>query len=286
MKVIEINRRFYHVPENWNELSKRQLLQVLELFYSSKYTNEQAQVKILKILTGMSWWAFFRAPVATCERSVLHPFKIATSFGVYLFTSRAMCYGLEEYIYLTGFLVKENKLTKNVIPEYKDFHGPADECSNLRMSEFVFSEHYYMQWSENREDDKLLDNLVAVLYRPTKKKYNVRKNEDGDPRIAFNENLCEYFAESEVSGWPRSVKLAIAQFYEACRIKLVEENEEIFGGGGEPAKHGLISIMLAEAESHAFGPWKEVEQLHVNLVMIHLKEQIHKAKQLEAMYKA
>jgi hypothetical protein len=279
MKLVEINRQFYNVPESWNELSKRQLLQVMQLFYLLKYTNEQAQLKLLKILTGMSWWEFFRAPVTTCERRVFNPFNFSTSVGVYLFSIRKICYGMDEYLYLIHFLLEENKLTKNVVPQYKDFYGPADECSNLRMCEFTFSEHYYMQWSENRQDENLLNNLVAVLYRQRKKNYDLRKNEDGDPRIAFNENLCEYFAESEVYDWPLKLKLAIAHFYEACRIKLVADNEEVFGGDGEPAKHGLISIMIAVAEANAFGPFKEVEQLHVNMVMLQLKEQIHKANE-------
>lgn len=279
MKLVEINRSFYNVPESWNELSKRQLLQVMNLFYLSRYTNEQSQLKLLKILTGMSWWAFFRAPVTTCERRVFKPFKLSLSLGEYLFSSRKICYGLDEYLYLIHFLLEENKLTKNIIPRFREFYGPADGCSNLRMCEFVFSEHYYMQWSESRQDEKLLDNLVAVLYRPAKRSYDLRRNEDGDPRIAFNENLCEYFATTEVCNWPLKLKLAIAQFYEACRMKLVADNEEIFGGGGEPAKHGLISIMIAVAETNAFGPFKEVEQLHVNMVMLQLKEQIHKANE-------
>lgn len=279
MKLVEINRKFYNVPETWNELSKEQLLQLMQLFYSTKYYTEQAQLKLLKIITGMSWWEFFRAPVTTCERRVFNPFQFRFPLSIYYFLARRTCYGMDEYLYLTNFFVLDNKLTKNLIPRYKEFYGPADECSNLRMSEFVFSEHYYMQWSEQREDEKLLDNLVAVLYRVKKRNYNVTTNEDGDPRIAFNENLCEYYATSQVSAWPMEVKLAIAQFYEACRMKLAEDNDEVFGGGGEPAKHGLISIMIAVAESHAFGPFKEVEQLHVNMVMIQLKEQIHKANE-------
>jgi hypothetical protein len=262
------------------------LLQVMQLFYSTNYSVEQAQLKLLKILTGMSWWNFFRAPVATCERFVFSFSAISLSYGVYLFNSRMTCYGLEEYLYLGNFLLTENKLTKNILPQYKEYYGPADECNNLRMCEFTFSEHYFMQWAENKDDDKLLNNLVAVLYRLKKNKYDLRKNEDGDPRIAFNENLCEYFATSQVYAWPRKLKLAIAQFYSACRQKFVDDNEEIFGGTGEPAKHGLISIMMSIADSHAFGPFKEVEQQHVNLVMIHLKEQIHKAKEMERQVKA
>lgn len=282
MKLIEINRRFYNVPASWNELSEKQLLQLMKLLHVSNYPLEKAFLKILKILTGMSWWEFFRAPVTTTERIVYNPFKLSLSWGVYLFRCRKICYGMDEYLYLTDFLEKENKLTKNHIADYKKFYGPADECNNLRMAEFVFSEDYFMRWSDNKDDDNLLNNLVAVLYRPIKKNYDVTKNKDGDPRIAFNQNLCEYYADTDISGWPKMVKLAIAQFYDACREKLVKDNDEIFGGAtGEPAKHGLISVMIGVAESHAFGDFEKVEQLHVNMVMIQLQEQIHKAKEME-----
>lgn len=286
MKLIEINRRYYLVPEVWNELSKKQLLQVMQLFYSNRYDEDQAKLKLLKILTGMSWWQFFRAPVATFERSVFSFSDLNLSVGTSLFKLKKICYGFEEYMYLVDFMLKDNQLTKNLIPEYKGYYGPADNFDNLIMSEFVFTEHYFMQWVENRNDDKLLNNLVAILYRVKKTKYNLYRNEDGDPRIAFNENLCEYFATTEVHAWPRNVKLAIAYYYDACRQKLVYDNDEIFGGTGEPAKNGLISIMYAVAETNAFGPWKEVEQVHVKLVMMMLKEQIHKANEMERRLKA
>jgi hypothetical protein len=285
VKTIEINRKFYKVPEQWNELSGRQLLQVIDLFFKG-YPEEKALLKLLKILSGMSWWEFFRAPVTTVERLVFTRFRFTMSLGVFLFMSRRTCNGMDEYLYLSEFLLKENTLTKNLIPRYKEFYGPADAISNLRMGEFVFSEHFYMAWSEDKENAVLLNNLVATLYRPKKKNYDFRKNRDGDPRIAFNENLCEFYATSEIYAWPKNIKLAIGHFYEACRTKLVEDNPDVFGGGGEEAKHGLISIMISVAESHAFGDFEKVEQLHVGMIMIQLSEMIHKAKQLEKQMKS
>jgi hypothetical protein len=263
LKVVEINKRYYTVPENWNELSKKQLLQVVRLLYLKNYAVEKALLKLLKILTAMSWYRFGRAPIESkSDRS-----------------------GLEEYLYLPDFLIRENNLTRQLLPDYGEFHGPCDGMTNLRMNEFVFSEHYYMQWAEGRENEKLLNNLVAVLYRPKKRKYNLRKNKDGDARIAFNENLCEFYATSEIYAWPKHVKLAIVCFYEACRAKMVSDNPDVFGGEGEPAKHGLISIMLNVAETHVFGGFDQVEQLHVSLVLIQLSEMVHKAKELEKQYK-
>lgn len=265
MKIIEINTRFYNVPENWNELSQKQLLLVMELLYKTDYAAEKVLLKLLKILTGMSWWQFFRAPVA----------------------SRNERTGLEEYLYLTEFLFAENKLTKQLLPEYRGFAAPADEMVNVSMNEFLFSEHFYMKWAENREDMDALHNFIAVMYRPQRRFYNKRKNKKGDVRIPFNEDLCKYSAAKDIRHWPLPVKMAIVQFYEACRQKWVSDNPDVFGGGdGEPAQYGLLSVMRGVAKSGIHGSTlDEVGLKFVNAILMELNEMVHEAKEQEKALK-
>jgi hypothetical protein len=285
MTIIEINRKYYSVPEKWNELSSRQLLQVMHLFYRRNYPIEKAALKLIKILTGMSWWAFFRAPLATTEKQFYPIWKLRGSIAKWLFRNRHECIGLEEYLYLVNFLVEQNDLTRQLLPSYKGFYGPSDECGNMRGVEFVFSEHYYMDWAANEKDEKLLNNLVAVLYRPRKEKYDHRMNKDGDCRIAFNENLCEWYATTVIYHWPLHVKAAIAKFYGACREKWVKDNEDLFGGAGEPAKYGLLSVMRDVAKSGVHGNFEAVEQLYVPMIMIELNEQMEEVKRHEKAIK-
>lgn len=260
MKIIELNKRLYTVPENWNELTGGQLLQVMEVLYGG-YDVNAAQLKLLKILTGISWYRFYMAPLV--ERA--------------------------EYLYLTHFLVNESNLTKQLLPEYKCMCGPADDFSNITGEEFVFSEDFYFKsfvnagYNEARVIDEMaLNNLVAVLYRPMKKGYDKKMNKDGDARTAFNQNVAAYHAMRSIRRWPLEAKLAIFTWYEACRKNMIESNPDIFSGGsGEAAKYGLISVMRVIAEGGIHGTFEQVQKMYVQMWMVELNEKAEEAKRAE-----
>lgn len=261
MKIIELNKKLYSIPTEWNELSQKQLLEVMDCLFMQQYTAEQGQLKLLKILTGMSFFDFFR--------------------------TRAM--DMDDYLYLTEFLLKDQKgLTKQLILEYDGLFGPSDELGNLVMQELVFSDSYFQQWSEHKEDLVMLDKLVAVLYRPAKEGYEFDKDPDGDAREEYNQNLCNWRALHQVKNWPLNVKLAIAAWYDACRWKIVDDNEEVFGGSssGEMAQYGLISVIRRVAQGGVLGDFNSVEKKYVSLVMIELNESIADAKAQEKAMKA
>lgn len=285
MKLVEINSRYYNFPDHWNELSREQLLQVMAVF-AREYPLEKALVKLVKILTGMSWWAFFRAPVTTRYKYKFSLKSFRLSIGLWMYGCKTECTGLEEVLYLTEFVINTNSLTKNLLPDYGGFHGPADEMNNLTMDEFVFSEHWYMQWAEDRNNAEALNNLVAVLYRHPRRFYNRRKNAKGDIRIAFNENLCAYYASKDIAGWPMAVKLAVAQYYTACREKWMTDNDDVFTGtGSEPARYGMISVMRGVAKSGVHGDMKSVGLKYVNEILMELNEMVIDAREYEKQLK-
>ena len=258
MTVIEINKKLYTFPTAWNELSQKQLLEVMECLFLRQYTGEQGCLKLLKILAGLSWWEFFRAKPTQ----------------------------MEEYFYLTKFILEERtELTKQLLPVWDDLHGPCDGLDNIIMQEFYFADTYFMQWSENKEDIKSLNKLVACLYRPGKENYDHEKDPDGDKREAFNVNLCNWRADNIINKWPIKVKLAIAWWYDACRWQIVENNDEVFGGSGDPSKYGMVSMMMSVAEDGVLGDFHEVEKEYVSIVLIKINESIEKAKREEAALK-
>jgi hypothetical protein len=91
---------------------------------------------------------------------------------------------LNDALYLTDFLIGENSLTTNHLLKYKGFAGPADDFENLLMSEFAYTEDYFLRWRAlavlplQGEPEgagagvELLNQLVAVLYRKIKRGYN------------------------------------------------------------------------------------------------------------------
>jgi hypothetical protein len=107
----------------------------------------------------------------------------------------------------------------------------------------------------------------------------------GIAREKFNENLCAWRSQNLISKWPQKVKLAIASWYGGCRQQLVNDNPEVFGGTGEPAKYGLIEVMMNIAKEGTHGDFESVESKSVHLMLIHLNINIEEAKKQEAALK-
>lgn len=256
MKTVEINKRLYLVPETWNELTGKQLIRVMEILYSDQQA-DMALLQLLRIVTGMSWFRFFMCPI----------------------DQKA------EFLDLAYFLVNESNLTKNVLSNFDNLYGPDDDFNNITGEEFVFSEDaYFKSFTPGAENEPRvinedgLNKLVAVLFRQKKKGYDLALNTDGDPRQPFNQNICEYNAKNLICKWPKAVKLAVFTWYEACRKQMIDSNPDIFRGGGEAAKYGLISVMRVIAEGGIHGTFEQVQKMYVKMWMVELNEKYEESK--------
>ncbi len=266
MKLIELNKKHYNIPERWDELTEKQLLKVMDVLFLKNYEEaEKLLLKLLQVITGVGTYNFSKWQVEEAE----------------------------EYLYLLVFLLQPDfAFTKNVIPFFKydgvKHYGPADALDNLRMKEFVNTEHLFTAWMEGeKKDEQLLNELVAILYREAPAGYDFDFNRNGDKRMSFNENICKYMAKHSVAYWPMNVRLAIATWYDGCRRKIVAVNPDVFeGGSGEAARYGLVSVMLNVAEGGVFGAFEKVEEQYVHLVMMQLNELVDKAKKMEKEMKS
>jgi hypothetical protein len=258
MIKVFIHKKYRSVPTTWNELTGKQLVQVIEVFDMDEELMP-ARLKLLKILSGLSWWQWVFADADE----------------------------LNDSLHLVDFLIKENALTKNVLPIYKGFAGPSDNFENLLMEEYVYSEAFFEKYAAEPSNVEALDDLIAILYRPRKKGYDTALNSKGDVRLPFNEFECRHYAQQEVAFWPLKVKRSILHWYEGCRGQLAADYPDVFSGSGEgdPAKYGMVSVMRNVAEKGIHGNFKDVEKLPVRMVMLELDEMMTEAKNIEKAYK-
>jgi hypothetical protein len=148
--TIELNKRWYEIPTSWNELSQKQVLQIMTVLYLRKYKAEQQLLRLVQALTGLNNYGFFKCSVDE----------------------------VAEYFYLLAFLVDDKfEFTTNLIPKYQGkkgpvLYGPTSELENQRMSEFTIADGLFNQWFEDKENEQLLNELVATLYRPGIEGYN------------------------------------------------------------------------------------------------------------------
>lgn len=256
---VELSGKYYEVPKQWNELSSGQLLSIVDIFYGKSTISLADQFIVFKILFCLS------------NRRMK---KVDTD-------------ELLDKLYLIHFLLTGNTLIKNLFPTYKGFHGPADDFNTLLVCEFIFSEGYYRMYKDFEKQGSpaiaSLNNLIAVLYRPGRKGYDMKCNPDGDVREPYNDNLTPHYA-SQIAKWPIRIKYAILHWFEGCYQNLINNNPELFGGGGgEPSLYGLWSVMRGVAEKGIHGDIKQVEKLYVKVFMMELNEMIREAKKINQL---
>lgn len=251
MNAVWYHKKEYVIPGEWNELTQRQLLQVQEVF-NRNVDELKGRMLLFRILCKMPWWKFLLIRSANLLPAVMEA---------------------------TEFLMTRNSLTKNLIPTYKGFAGPGDKM-NIRMIEFCYSEGLFMAY-KNQKDDKYLDQLIAILYRPIRKRYNHKLNPDGDHRMAFNPNLLDYNTMF-IEDWPLPVKQSILMFYEGCRNEKIASNPKVFeGGSGDESLYGMWSVMRNVAKSGHLGDFEKVGEQYIDTILMELNEVVVEAEKME-----
>lgn len=140
---------------------------------------------------------------------------------------------LQEALTLVTWVFSDLKISKNPLPsfDHKDvrYLGPDPELGNLRFGEFVMAEAYFTQYWEHK-DEKVLDKLIAVLYRPLGEgdDHTIgHVNYCGDIREKFNGNLTDHRAEL-FADLDLALKDGIYLYYLASRWQAFDNYPYVF----------------------------------------------------------
>ncbi|MGJ1424559.1 hypothetical protein ACR79B_11245 [Sphingobacterium spiritivorum] len=124
-------------------------------------------------------------------------------------------------------------IQRNPLPSFVHnnirYIGPDKELENVRFGEFCMAETFFMQYWENK-DDKILDKLIATLYRPAGNgnQYNPKHNTyRGDRREKFNGNLIDIRAE-KFSDLDVAIKDGIYLYYLVSRWQIFDYFPHVF----------------------------------------------------------
>lgn len=232
------------IAEYAHELTATQYIKLAPILFHGGDEIE-CKVKALRVLSGLSVYRWMR----------LRPEVIN------------QCLAYVDWVFDAAAPVK---ITKQLLPEYKGYYGPASEFDNLKMSEFHFAELHYKEMING--DEAALNSLVAVLYRKPKKNYNTKLNADGDIRVAFNANEMAYYA-NKIAKWPANVKQAIFLWYDACRQELIENNPLVFKDQGsdfisqfDTGLYGMIRSLAGQK----LGTIEHIEDMYVHTAMLEI----------------
>jgi len=252
--IIYHKKKELALAENITEVNGKQFIAIAGLLHS-KLPVQYAAVKMLRIISGLGIWQWWRLSAAVKVQAV-------------------------QYI---GWAFDDFKISKQLIPNYKGFYGPKDELDNFTLSEFYFAEKFYADHING--DETALNKLVAVLYRKGKFFYHKTKDKDGDVRVPFNGNLVEYYSRS-IASWPAAVKQAILLFYDGCRARIAETNPDIFtshntDGNNQADMFGILRGL----SGGKFGDLEKVEKLYLHTALLEMNYIIQEQKEIEAQIK-
>lgn len=253
MKTLHFKNWQYDVPEAWNELDGKRFLQVMEVL-TKETGDDKGILSVFRALAGIPWRQFYRMREPAL---------------------------MDAAVECTEFLFRENTLTKNLLPYYGGLYGPGHGLSNLKMAEFCFSEHRYIQYKQTPSPENL-NMFIAVIYREGKSIfYDYVRNPDGDVRKKFNDELTPMLA-MRIAKWPDHVKRAILLFYEGARNAKVKANDKVFGSSdGQESLYGLWSVMRSVAKEGTFGDFDRVNEQYVDTILMDLNEVVAEAEQIE-----
>lgn len=231
----------FRIPENYNELSREQLMK-LSMLFLTEIPVDVAQMEALRILLKKSRIKFFLMPLDVKA-------------------------GMLEHI---EWVLRRNGLTRQFLPTYRPiwapwekFYGPAGDWDNLTMAEWNACEVFY-EWMVNGKDNRAIDMLIAVLYRLPKSGYNTIRDTDGDIRQPYNQHEVPYWAK-KVGKWPMAVKMAILTWYDGCREYMVNTYDVFETGTGDQEKKapGMFELIRGLCGTR-YGSFEEVEKMNVH----------------------
>lgn len=265
METLQIGTITKQVPSTWNELTRKQLLQVLAELYASKPV-PGVRLRLLSRLTG------FRVPLLSGLRADV----LAQLLPLADFVS-------SEQHFLTAQLLPTLKAPgRHVTEPGATFHGPRAHLSNVTFGEFMFADtfffHYHLAARQHRPANRAtaLDKFLAVLYRPSKRHPNPAAPDwNGDVRIPFNEYHLEA-RTPRLAPVPEVEKLAVLTWYRGCRQQLATEFADVFAVADEdekgPEKAPQWERVLRQLSGGAFGPVQQTAGQPLRLVLAEMQD--------------
>jgi hypothetical protein len=259
MHYIAFGKIERYIPTAWNELTPRQLRAVTTALYSGATGHSLVAALLASLLDWPRWLT--RAALTT-EFLDAHQERVA-------------------------FLLDACQLTTQLLPTvrplrwpWRRLYGPADGLSNVELLEFIFADALFLAAHQSGADPGLLDQFLAVLYRPRRSGYDPdAPATTGDPRQPFNRHLIERHAR-QVAPLPLVTKYAIALWYRGCRDAFEARYPWVFdGAGGAGEKVAPVVAWDRARRSLAgtkFGDLATTDRAAVSDVLAEMNDALHR----------
>lgn len=261
MIPVYVNEQYkFQLAESWNELTGEQLIAISPMLLQDVVTLPE-RAYIAHVLCGFKS-KFFK----------LRHFRAAR--GYEYFANEIY----DKVLPRIEFLFTGNKLTTQLLPtievpgKYKFFgtttlYGPASNFNDLTIAEFADCEYCLRKYADTKEE-KWLNTLIGVLYRPCKRKAELAASDfDGDKRQAYNFYLNDFMTVM-VSKLHPTVKKAILLWYMGCRTAITQQYSFLFTKPNEAkASTSSWSDVIHDMAGPKFGTLEDTSKVHLRVIL-------------------
>lgn len=254
--------KVFFLKEKWEELTAEEFAAVSDILFSAGGDKLKTDISLLKILAAMK------------------PHHLLFMKAENVLPLLPLC----------DWVLKEANIIKQLIPSFhiagKNYYGPYDGLQNLRNNEFESAEQELGVWHDLYageqegniwQDEKALYSLyrfAAILYRPARKKYDLKRDPEGDRREKYNQFMVDERAKLFQQYLPVGYLKAIMIWYKGCRAAMYEQFTDVFtqNEGGEPeSSDAYFGMMRAIAEKGTYGTFDQVEEMWIWTMLTELR---------------
>jgi hypothetical protein len=246
MLELKLDNNVYECEGNWNELSRRKLLALMEVLA----TPATEGTRMLGICSQM----------LQLKGNRLKKFiKQTPPIWIHHLCTDEQCLG---WIRDQGELLTEYTL-RSFVHRGIPYQGPPKRMLRVPLVEMIATRMAFKRYCDNKKAEAL-DELVAILYRPINpfwwfKIWNKRWT--GDKRLPLNDWTLKRRVKRFAKLAP-AIKLAILKQYTGALQQFEDQYPMVFkktgeGGGGED-KRGWINLMFAMSGG-IFGTLEQTE---------------------------
>lgn len=249
------------MPTAWSELTTEQYIGICKILCMA-ISEEEARLRILKLLMGLSDYEFLRP--SRRQRT----------------NDRLMLQYYEKLFPEIDFVFDDNQLfSNNFIPNFSHggitYYGPKDKLLDLTGDELEKTDFFYTAWNTSKKQELLL-GIVATIYRekaPSQSPFEGRRAMK-DKRIAFDDADIEPRMKA-LEGLPEYIVLGIRMFYERSLMLWQQQYKAVFESGSKKNKAPDLQAWRKLNRAMA-GPKRgtvsEVKKLTIGELMFELSE--------------
>ena len=225
MNLVKIDSISRNLPSSWNELTKYQLI------FISRMLRKGLSVVDFKVITLFDFLSI-----------KMTVFKRINSEDAW-----CLCKTLD-------FILAEITLTRNLIPQirsgFSKFLGPSNGLLYCTFGEFTQAHTRFEQYVGTKSD-AALDELVAILYRPKKFGWFIRKRftDSPDPRVRFKERSFRKRIR-KISKVDPVIKYGVFLFFSGCLNSLPKQFPNVYRKKEDSGSSngGWISLIISLAD--------------------------------------